>query len=247
MSTMVGWLRRTPVPGSRRSVRVRSLAYLRQQGKGGPTLREVAPALGLVLALLAVTFFVAFTAFRALGLGGVLVALVLAVALASAVSRRRATIARRRSGLYTGAELGGLTDGHALARAVSRMLRRDGWRVRSLPWAGSPRLMARDLDGRHLEVTVRPADSAGEATPAPALLRRAGTGGHGGILRLVVSLGRYSRKDVLWASRQGGVFLLDGQQLAAWGGGADLVQLVGPLPLPGPAAADDSDPGHGLG
>ncbi|MQS18001.1 hypothetical protein F7Q99_38895 [Streptomyces kaniharaensis] len=186
--------------------------------------------------------------YAVLGLVGVLVVLVLVVALVVVVRRRRAVIARRRSGLYAAADLRALADEHALARAASRMLRRDGWRVKSAPWQGTPRLMARDGDGRTLEVTVRPVNEVGEATPAPAPLRRAGTEGFGGVLRLVVSLGRYSRQDVLWASRQGGVYLLDGQQLEMWGAGTDLVQLVGPLPLPRHRdVGDGREPGQNLG
>ncbi len=242
-----GWLRRTPTPGSRRAVRARALSYLRQQGRTGPGLRDALPGFVVGMAAFVLPLAVLLWLYSALGGVAVLVVLVLVVALVVAVKWRRAVIARRRAGLYTGAELRGLPNEHALARAASRMLRRDGWRVRSQPWHGTPRLMARDGEGRVLEVTVRPVDEAGEATLAPAPLRRAGTEGYGGVLRLVVSLGRYSRQDVLWASRQGGVYLLDGQQLATWGTGADLAQLVGPLPLPRSAEGDVREPGHGIG
>ncbi|KOV09624.1 hypothetical protein ADK60_40330 [Streptomyces sp. XY431] len=227
-----GWLRRTPAQGSRRAVRARALSYLRQQGKAGPALRDALPGMLVFGAAFALPLLILFVVYRVAGLVGLVVVLVLVVALVVAVRRRRAVIARRRSGLYTAAELRALDGEHALARVTARILRRDGWRVRSQPWQGTPRLMARDGDGRVLEVTVRTIDSAGEATPAPAPLRRAGTEGYGGVLRLVVTRGRYGRQDVLWASRQGGVLLLDGQQLEAWAAGADLSTLVGPLPLP---------------
>ncbi|MFD8706857.1 hypothetical protein ACFV1W_30355 [Kitasatospora sp. NPDC059648] len=240
---MVGWLRRwlrwpTPAPGSRRAARARAVAYLQQQGMAGPGWRDALPGVALVLALLALPLLGVYLLVVALGVGGLLVVLAVLGALAAAVVRRRAVVARRRAGRYTEAELQQLADPHAVARATARMLRRDGWRVRSIPWQGTPRLMARDQHGRLLEVTVRPVDSAGDATPAPAPLRRVGTTVNGGVLRLVVSLGRYSRQDVLWASRQGGVFLLDGQQLAAWGAGTTLSHLLGPFPLPDAEASD---------
>ncbi|MFJ4536619.1 hypothetical protein ACIP39_11705 [Streptomyces tibetensis] len=39
---------------------------------------------------------------------------------------------------------------------------------------------------------------------------------------MVISPGSYSRTDVLWASRQGGVHLVDGRQLQQWAAGTSL-------------------------
>ncbi|MEU9446976.1 hypothetical protein AB0D42_40470 [Streptomyces sp. NPDC048304] len=41
----------------------------------------------------------------------------------------------------------------------------------------------------------------------------------------MVHLGTFSRTDVLWASRQGGVHLLDSRQLQRWASGATLDDL----------------------
>ncbi|MFD0501877.1 hypothetical protein ACFQ0G_01025 [Streptomyces chiangmaiensis] len=43
--------------------------------------------------------------------------------------------------------------------------------------------------------------------------------------RVVIHLGGFSRADVIWASRQGGVHLLDGRQLQRWASGESLDDL----------------------
>ncbi|NED00601.1 hypothetical protein G3I55_02855, partial [Streptomyces sp. SID6648] len=107
------------------------------------------------------------------------------------------------------------------------MLQRDGWHVIAMPDDGRPRLYARDRGGRQLDVAFRPADEAvDEGAPAgPAPLRKAGGPGADRLIRVVISRGSYSRTDVLWASRQGGVHLVDGRQLQRWAAGTSLDDL----------------------
>ncbi|WP_258308524.1 hypothetical protein [Streptomyces sp. NWU339] len=96
------------------------------------------------------------------------------------------------------------------------MLRHDGWQVVDLTAReGRPRLYARDRRGRELDVAFRPVATADEDEGAsgPAPLRETGRPGVDRLTRVVVHLGSFSRTDVLWASRQGGVHLLDGHQL----------------------------------
>ncbi|WP_432071252.1 hypothetical protein [Streptomyces sp. AA1529] len=214
------------MPGSRRSQRQRAVAELRAQGRHGPELRDVLPAfVGLGLAAAGPALFLLWL-YRALGVGGLaLGAALLAAATAVGVRWRRA-LARRRGGVYTPAELGVL-DEHGLVAATERMLQRDGWHVIAMPDEGRPRLYARDRGGRQLDVAFRPADEAvDEGAPAgPAPLRKAGGPGADRLIRVVVSRGSYSRTDVLWASRQGGVHLVDGRQLQRWAAGTSLDEL----------------------
>ncbi|MEU5927092.1 hypothetical protein ABZ817_26435 [Streptomyces antimycoticus] len=64
-----------------------------------------------------------------------------------------------------------------------------------------------------------------EDTSGLAPLREAGRPGVDRLTRVVVHLGGFSRTDVLWASRQGGVHLLDGHQLQQWAAGVSLDDL----------------------
>ncbi|MEU8030672.1 hypothetical protein AB0C13_18810 [Streptomyces sp. NPDC049099] len=64
-----------------------------------------------------------------------------------------------------------------------------------------------------------------EGASGPAPLREAGRPRVDRLIRVVVHLGGFSRTDVLWASRQGGVHLLDGRQLQRWASGATLDDL----------------------
>ncbi|MFD0501876.1 hypothetical protein ACFQ0G_01020 [Streptomyces chiangmaiensis] len=116
------------MPGSRRSQRQRAVSELRAQGRYGPELRDVLPAfVGLGLAVLAPVLLLVWL-YRALGVGGLVLGLVLATAAGTAVIRLRRAVARRRGGHYTAAELARLND-QGLTVAAARMLRRDGWRV----------------------------------------------------------------------------------------------------------------------
>lgn len=215
------------MPGSRRSQRQRAVAELRAQGRYGPELRDVLPAfVGLGLAVAGPVVFLAWL-HRALGVGGLVLGVALLAAASAVGLRWRRAVARRRGGVYTSAELTVL-DEHGLATAAERMLRRDGWHVIAMPDEGRPRLYARDRGGRQLDVAFRPADEApaDEGAPAgPAPLREAGRPGVDKLLRVVISRGSYSRTDVLWASRQGGVHLVDGRQLQQWAAGTSLDDL----------------------
>jgi hypothetical protein len=112
-------------------------------------------------------------------------------------------------------------DLQGLSRAAARILRRDGWRVTVVPYQGRPRLWA-TRGGHVLDVTFREPSEPAEQEVGPAPLREAGRPAVDAIVRLVVSTGTYSRGDVLWASRQGGVVLLDGRSLRRWAAGGSL-------------------------
>ncbi|MFF8414925.1 hypothetical protein [Streptomyces omiyaensis] len=221
------WWKRPPVPGSRRSQRDRAVAELRAQGRYGPELRDVAPAfVGLALAVVGSVFLLVWL-HRTLGVGGLVLGVALLAAVAAVGRRWRRATVRRRGGVYTPAELSVLGE-HGLVAAVERMLRRDGWDVISMPDEGRPRLYARDRGGRRqLDVAFRAADEApaGGAAEGPAPLREVGRPGVDGLTRVVISRGAYSRTDVLWASRQGGVHLVDGRQLRRWAAGDSLDDL----------------------
>ena len=215
------------MPGSRRSQRQRAVAELRAQGRYGPELRDVLPAfVGLGLAVAGPALALAWL-YRTLGVGGLVLGVVLIAAATAVGLRWRRAAVRRRGGIYTSAELAVL-DEHGLAAAAERMLQRDGWHVIPMPDEGRPRLYARDRGGRQLDVGFRPVDevSAGEDAPTgPAPLREAGRPGVDSLIRVVISRGSYSRTDVLWASRQGGVHLVDGRQLQQWAAGTSLDDL----------------------
>ncbi|MFD3614263.1 hypothetical protein ACFWWT_03225 [Streptomyces sp. NPDC058676] len=166
---------------------------------------------------------------RAIGVGGLVLGVALLAAGTVAGLRWRRAAVRQRGGIYTPAELAVL-DEHGLAAAAERMLGRDGWHVIAMPDEGRPRLYARDRGGRQLDVGFRPADEGVPSGPAP--LREAGRPGVDSLIRVVISRGSYSRTDVLWASRQGGVHLVDGRQLQQWAAGTSLNNLGLPGCLP---------------
>ncbi|WP_331733119.1 hypothetical protein OG495_37110 (plasmid) [Streptomyces longwoodensis] len=165
--------------------------------------------------------------YRALGVVGLVLGVAVLAAAAVVGLRWRRAAARRRGGIYTPAELAAL-DEHGLAAAAERMLQRDGWHVIAMPDAGRPRLYARDPGGRQLDVAFRPANETRADEDAPtrvAPLREAGRPAVDHLIRVVISQGSYSRTDVLWASRQGGVHLVDGHQLQHWAAGTSLEDL----------------------
>ncbi|WP_406424290.1 hypothetical protein OH809_02955 [Streptomyces sp. NBC_00873] len=214
------------MPGSRRSQRQRAVSELRAQGRYGPTFWEVLPGfVGLGLAIGLPVGFLSWM-YAELGVVGLVLGIAVLAAAAVLLVRWRRAAARRRGGLYTPAELAGLDD-HGLAAAAERMLLRDGWHVIAMPVARRPRLYARDRGGRRLDVRFRPADEAADedVPTGPAPLREAGRPGVDDLIRVVVSKGAYSRADVLWASRQGGVHLLGGHQLQKWAAGESLDDL----------------------
>ncbi|NUK09494.1 hypothetical protein HRW18_16075 [Streptomyces lunaelactis] len=214
------------MPGSRRSQRQRAVSELRVQGRYGPTFRDVLPGfVGLGLAIGLPLGFLGWM-YGQLGILGLVLGVALLAGAAVLLVRWRRASARRRGGIYTPAELATLDD-HGLAAAAERLLGRDGWHVIAMPDEGRPRLYARDRGGRQLDVGFRSADEVvdGDAPTGPAPLREAGRPGVDNLIRVVVSRGSYSRTDVLWASRQGGVHLLDGRQLQQWAAGASLDDL----------------------
>lgn len=166
--------------------------------------------------------------YRAFGPRGPVLGFVLLAGTTVVWLRCRRAMTRRRAGIYTPAELARLDD-HGLAAAAERMLNRDGWNVIAMPRQGRPRLYARDRDGRQLDVGFRPADGTAadedtSAGPAPTL-REPGPIGVDGLIRVLVSTDLFSHSDVLWASRQGGVHLVDGRQLRRWASGTSLDDL----------------------
>ncbi|MFF8432438.1 hypothetical protein ACF07Y_46470 [Streptomyces sp. NPDC016566] len=181
---------------------------------------------GLGLAVLAPVVLLVWL-YRTLGVGGLVLGVVLIAVATTAGLRLRRTVVRRRGGRYTPDELARLDD-QGLAVAAARILRRDGWRVVDLTVReGRPRLYARDRQGRELDVAFRPVVTSDEdeGMSGPAPLREAGRPRGDRLTRVVVHLGGYSRADVLWASRQGGVHLLDGRQLQRWADGDTLDEL----------------------
>lgn len=165
--------------------------------------------------------------YRAFGVSGLVLGVALLAAAGTAGTRWRRAVARRRGGHYTTDELARLDD-HGLAVAAARMLRRDGWHVVDLTEPGRPRLYARDPRGRReLDVAFRPVATADEdeGSTGPAPLRETGRPGVDHLIRVVIHLGTFSRADVLWASRQGGMHLLDGHQLQCWAAGTPLDEL----------------------
>ncbi|MEU9556249.1 hypothetical protein [Streptomyces fumanus] len=219
---MASWRGTTGGDGSPRARRRRTVRLLRAEGRQGPGFREVFPALaGLVLVLCAAVAGLA-AGYRVLGAGvpaAFLVLLALAVPLAL---RRLRPAARRRRGYYTAREIAEL-DTPRLASAVARMLRRDGWSVR--PPSGErvrPRVRARHPRGPRLEVAFRPV-----AEPLPDEEPRRPPPGHADpLVRLVVHRGRFTDRDVRWASRRSGVRLMDGALLGRWARGTPLERLI---------------------
>ncbi len=214
------------MPGSRRSQRQRAVSELRAQGRYGPELRDVLPGFVALGAAVVAPLLLLAGLYRAFGVVGVVLGFACLAAAVSAGWRLARPLVRRRGGHYAPADLARLDD-PGLVVAAARMLRRDGWHVTDLTQHGPPRLYARDPLGRQLDVAFRPVATADEdeGTPGAAPLREAGRSGVDRLVRVVIHRGSFSRADVRWASRQGGVHLLDGHQLQRWAGGASLDDL----------------------
>ncbi|MGV9253112.1 hypothetical protein [Streptomyces sp. NPDC003697] len=196
---------------------------LRAQGRYGPGLRDVLPALaGLVAAVCSVVAGLA-AGYRAAGIAVPVAGVAAIILLVTLAIRRRRPGARRRLGYYTPGELREL-DTQGLALAVARMLRREGWRVRMLPAPDRPRLCARDADGRLLDVAFRPVAEPlpDEDVPHPHVH----PDGAEAPLRLVVHRGAFRARDARWARRQGRTWLLDGSALERWAQGVHLDELL---------------------
>ena len=217
-------LRRHEKRESWRSRRREAIRALRTQGRYGPGLPEVLPALVVVAVIVCGIVAGLAVAYRVLGTGALVGGLALLAVITAAVVRHNRPLARRRLGYYTPEEIADL-DAEGLALAVSRMLRRDGWRALARPddTQGQARVRARDRLGRRLEVAFRPVAEPlpDEETPTSSV-RSPGSGPH---LRLVVHRGTFSRRDVQWARRQGGVQLIDGSRLRRWAQGTPLHRL----------------------
>lgn len=197
---------------------------LRAQGRYGPGLREVLPALVAVVIVVCGVVAGLAAAYHRFGVDVPVGGLVLLAVVVPFAVRHHRPLARRRLGYYTPEEIAEL-DAQGLALAVSRMLRRDGWRVLALPDAqGRPRVRARNGLGHRLEVAFRPVAEPlpGEDAPTRSV-RRTSTGPH---LRLVVHRGTFSQRDLQWARRQGGVQLIDGPRLRRWAHGTPLHRLT---------------------
>ncbi|MFI6876016.1 hypothetical protein ACIBL6_21555 [Streptomyces sp. NPDC050400] len=208
-------------PG-RRARRMRDVAELRAQGRYGPELRDVLPAFVMLgLAALGPLFVLALL-YR---LHGPLLGVLLPVAVGCAGWFGGRRLVRRRAGRYTPAELARL--GHrGLVVAVERMLRRDGWQVTDLTEGDRVRLYARGRAGRELDVAVRdtveipPQENVSRSADEAAVPQEKAR-----LLRLVVSPGAFTRAEVLWASRQSGVLLVDGETLRRWAAGVPFDEL----------------------
>ncbi|MFE1289939.1 hypothetical protein [Streptomyces sp. NPDC058751] len=185
--------------------------------------RDVLPALAAVVVILCAVVAGLALGYRVAGIGVPVGALAVLALVAPAAVRRHRPLARRRLGFYTPEELAEL-DTQGLALAVSRMLRRDGWRV--LPQRRSEariRVRARNGGGQRLEVAFRPVAEPLPDEDAPS--RSGRPGGPAPPLRLVVHRGAFTRRDVQWARRQGGVRLIDGPCLRRWAHGTPLNEL----------------------
>ncbi|MDX3089369.1 hypothetical protein ACIBWG_32650 [Streptomyces griseoaurantiacus] len=210
--------------GPWRARRRRAVDTLRAQGRYGPELRDVLPAFAMLVVLACALAGGLALLYRANGAAApVAIALVLVLVLLMLFLHRR-PLARRRRGYYTPEELAEL-DMAGLVKAVARMLRREGWRVRRPIEPDLPRLVARDAGGRLLEVAFRPV-----AEPLPGedpLCAGAGSRARQPLL-MVVHRGTFSSRDALWARRRGGVRLVDGPGLKRWAAGTPLRELDGP-------------------
>ncbi|WP_338692685.1 hypothetical protein V2W30_00635 [Streptomyces sp. Q6] len=214
---------------SSREQRARVASELRAQGRYGPELREVLPAFAaLGLAVLGAVLVLALLT-REYGASGLIVGVLLLGLLGGAGWFGRRLVAHRVRGRYSPAELRRL-DQRGLARAVERMLRRDGWQVTDLSDGDRMRLYARDRLGRELDVAVRPTVETPpqENVSGAERIRESGRHGADRFLQLFVSQDAFSPSDVMWASRQDDVRLVDGQRLRRWAAGVPFDRLDRP-------------------
>ncbi|MFF1547043.1 hypothetical protein [Streptomyces sp. NPDC058291] len=200
---------------------------LRASGRYGPRLREVLPALVLLLAVTGAGLAGLALLFRAAGWPAGAPALAPLAVVGAVVRRRSRRPARLRGGYYTAQELAEL-DMPALVLAVARMLRRDGWRVSSPARHDALHLAARDHRGRRLDVAFRPVAEPlpDEEAACSCRARPRSTGRTGPPLRLVVHRGTFTHRDEVWAARDGHTYLIDGARLRLWARGTPLAQLT---------------------
>ncbi|MFI8192408.1 hypothetical protein ACIF8T_27100 [Streptomyces sp. NPDC085946] len=220
---MTWWRLGTGRQESRGARRRRVVRLLRAQGRYGPELREVLPALAGVVVVAGGTAAGLAVASRVLGAGVPLAVLAVAAVTVPVVVGRRRPLVRRRLGYYTPQEIAEL-DADGLALAVYRMLRRDGWSARRAAGGVRPRIQARHDRGHRLEVVFRPV-----AEPLPdedPPLGPARHGGGGPALRLIVHRGTFSHRDLRWARARDDTRLMDGRLLRRWAYGTPLHRLI---------------------
>ncbi|MEU9591743.1 hypothetical protein AB0D84_18795 [Streptomyces sp. NPDC048193] len=200
------------------------MRLLRAQGRYGPELREVLPALTGTVLTACGAFTCLVVACRSVGPVALPAALALAAVVVPVVVGRRRPLSRRRRGYYTPEEIAEL-DVDGLALAVCRMLRRDGWAVRRTADDGvRPRVQARHARGHRLEVAFRPvAEPLPDEDPPLAPAHR---GDRPPSLRLVVHRGTFTRRDVRWARASENTRLMDGALLRRWAYGTPLRRLI---------------------
>lgn len=196
---------------------------LREEGLYGPRFRDVLPAFLALTVVVCGLVAGVVAGSRAAGLALPLGALALLLVVVTVVLRRRRPRARRRRGLYTADELFEL-DVQQLALAVARMMRRERWKVRTVPSPDLPRLCARHPDGRRFDVAFRPVAEPlpDEDLPHPRSHREDPRS----LLRLVVHRGLFRERDRRWARRDGRTYLLDRERLRRWAEGTPLTELL---------------------
>lgn len=198
---------------------------LRAEGAYGPALREVLPALAAVVVILCAVVAGVAVGYRVAGIGvpiGVLA--VLAVVTPTVMQPAPATGPPPPRFLHTrgtrGAGHPGSGPGRLPDAAPGRM-------------AGAP--AAQERGPRPGPRAGRPGAPSGGRLPARgrAAARRGHALAFGAYrrprppLRLVVHRGAFTRRDVQWARRQGGVRLIDGPCLRRWAHGTPLNELSG--------------------
>ncbi|MFI6038582.1 hypothetical protein ACIBBD_31510 [Streptomyces sp. NPDC051315] len=197
---------------------------LRATGRDGPRLREVLPALVVVVVVVCGTAAALAPTGRVVGVWVPVLVLAVLVVAVGVLGRRSRRPARRRRGYYSAEELAEL-DLPALVLAVARMLRRDGWRVVPPSAHTVPHLAARDGRGRLLDVAFRPvAEPLPDEETACSCRSRARAGPR---VRLVVHRGTFTHRDEARAARQGNTYPIDGARLRLWARGTPLAQITG--------------------
>ncbi len=218
-----------PEPGSPRAWRQYERLQERLAGRGDPTARDLAPLTASVALALVVGSVLLVWAYGQRGLLGLVLTAAAYIALLVRLVLWRGAVVRRRRGRYTAEEAARVTDS-TLPKVLVNCLRRDGFRVELTSYEGRPRIVGVDLAGDDVDLTFRQESDASpdeEATVRRPVLRATDTQPVDSVLRLVAHLGDYERGTVLWASRQGGLHLLDGDLIRRWVGGEPLQTLLG--------------------
>lgn len=220
---------------------------------GGPTLRDVLPALALTAAALTLPLALLLLLFTGLDWWTCLVTALISVTVGLAALR----LHRRRSSRPapaavpapvavpepparpplpnhpprrpTAAQIADLPDA-AYRQVVANLLQRDGWQVREVPVGDDVHLVGAHHDGSQIGLRClrgELSDQDGQDSAAP--LRPVGAppaGAPTGALWLMVSTGSWSRSTVRWAARSN-IRLVDAPLLDRWSAGEDLADLLG--------------------